>query len=342
VNSNDIQETFVGAYLNEEVTLIDWLRFDVGLRADLLSFAVDDLLPPAAGETPATGIGADHQFSPKTSLIVTPVNDELAELELYADYGHGLHSNDVRGAFADPAVTPLTRAIGEELGARARLFQRWDIATALWRLDLDNETVWVGDEGTTEVGDATRRQGIEIETRYELTRWLAADLDLSFTHSDLKENAGNGNGLALAPKQTWSGGISARHELGPGTARAGLRFYGIGDRPASDDGVLVAPGFTQFDMHVGYRHRWFDIALDVENLLDQTYRSAQFSTTSRLPNEPAVGAPVPSGFGCGRVGRLAAAPDGSDPAATFYGCEEVDYTPAYPLTARIMATIFLD
>jgi hypothetical protein len=30
---------------------------------------------------------------------------------------------------------------------------------------------------------------------------------------------------------------------------------------------LVAPGFTQVDLHLGYRHRWFDVALDVENLL---------------------------------------------------------------------------
>jgi len=342
VNSSDIHETFIGAYVNEEITPVEWLRADVGLRADLLSFAVDDQLPPTAGTPPTTGVGADHQYSPKASLIVTPIQDERAELDLYANYGHGFHSNDVRGAFANPPVTPLTRAIGEELGARARLFQRWDVAAALWRLDLDNETVWVGDEGTTEVGDATRRQGIELETRYELTRWLAADLDVTFTHSDLKGNAGNGNGLALAPKQTWSGGISARHELGPGTARAGFRFYGIGDRPATDDGELVAPGFTQFDLHAAYRHRWFDIALDIENLFNQAFRSAQFATTSRLPNEPLVGQPAPAGFGCGNVGRLAAAPDGSPPAGTFYGCEEVDYTPAYPVTLRLMATLYLD
>jgi outer membrane receptor protein involved in Fe transport len=342
VNGNDIAETFIGAYINEEVTPAEWVRFDVGLRADLLSFAVADELAPAGARAAASGVGEGRQLSPKASLIVTPVRGEETELELYANYGHGLHSNDVRGAFAEPSVTPLTRAVGAELGARARLFQRWDIAAALWRLDLADETVWVGDEGTTEVGDATRRQGIEIETRYELTRWLAADLDLSFTHSDLRENAGNGDGLALAPKQTWSGGISARHELGPGTGRAGLRCYGIGDRPASDDGVLVAPGFTQLDLHVGYRQRWFDISLDVENLLDRAFRSAQFSTTSRLPNEPAVGAPVPAGFACGRVGRLATAPGGGDPAGLFYGCEEVDYTPAYPLTARVMATVFLD
>jgi len=345
VRSNDVHESFIGAFLNEEITPVPWLRADIGGRADLLSFAVDDRKTPVqepGGEAPVSGVGADHQFSPKASLIVTPVRSELAELDLYANYGHGFHSNDVRGAFADPAVTPLTRAIGEELGARARLWRRWDIAAAFWRLDLDNETVWVGDEGTTEVGDATRRQGVELETRYEFAPWLAADLDLTFTKSDLRENAGNGNGLALAPKQTWSGGLSARHDLGPGVGRAGLRFYGIGDRPASDDGVLVAPGFTQFDAHVGYRHRWFDIALDVENLFNGKYRSAQFDTVSRLPNEPTVGAAVPPGFNCGRAGRLAAAPDGSAPGDTFYGCEEVDYTPAYPITARVMATIFLD
>ena len=129
-----------------------------------------------------------------------------------------------------------------------------------------------------------------------------------------------------------------RHDLGPGAIRSGLRFYGIGDRPASDDGVLVAQGFTQFDLHLGYRHRRFDVALDVENLLNGAFRSAQFATTSRLRGEPAVGAPVPAGFSCGRNARLAT---GSTPGA-YFGCEDVAFTPAYPLTARVMVTVFLD
>jgi outer membrane receptor protein involved in Fe transport len=287
-------------------------------------------------------VGAGNQFSPKASLIVTPVRSEDAEVDVYANYGHGFHSNDVRGVFAEPSVTPLTRAIGEELGARGRFWKRWDLAAALWRLDLDNETVWIGDEGTTEVSDATTRSGVELETRYEFTPWLAADLDVTLTRSKFRENAGNGNGLALAPKQTWSGGVSARHELGPGTARAGLRFYGIGERPASDDGEIVAPGFTQFDLHAGYRHRWFDIALDIENLFNGGYRSAQFDTVSRLQNEPALGAPLPAGFTCGKNARLAGPPDGSAANGQFFGCEEVDFTPAYPFTARVMATLYLD
>ena len=342
VRSTNVHESFVGAFVNEEMSPARWLRFDVGGRADFLSYSVDELTGAGDPTGPATGADGAHQFSPKTSLIVSPLAGDDASLDVYANYGHGFHSNDVRGAFSTPAVSPLTRAIGEEVGARTRLFRKWDLAAAVFMLDLEHETVWSGDEGTTEVSDATKRRGVEVETRYEIFPWLAADLDLTFTDSRFRENAGNGNGLALAPKQTWAGGLSARHGLGPGVARGGLRFYGVGDRPATDDGALTAPGFTQIDLHLGYRHRRFDVAFDVENLLNGAFRSAQFATTGRMPNEPAVGAAVPAGFGCGSSGRLAPAPDGGAANGRFYGCEDVHYTPAYPLTARFMGTVFLD
>jgi TonB family protein len=336
--ANDVHESFVGAYFNEEVTPVHWLRFDVGGRADLLTFAVDNRLASTDPSVPKSGIDGASQLSPKMSAIATPVETDRAQVDVYVNYGHGFHSNDVRGAFAQPQVTPLTRAIGEEVGSRARLWNRLDLAAAFWQLNLSNETVWNGDDGTTEVSGATTRKGVELESRYEFTSWLAADADVTFTKSQFSKDGENGGGLALAPKQTWSGGLSARHELGPGVARAGIRFYGIGDRPASDDGVLVAPGFTQFDVHVGYRHRWFDVAFDVENLFNADNRSAQFDTVSRLRTEPGIGSAVPAGFTCGSNGRLASGPV----AGRFYGCEDVNYTPAYPLTARLMATVFLD
>ena len=339
--ANDVHETFGGAYVNEEISPAPFVRVDVGGRADLLSFAVDDRLATGDPGAPGGGVGAAHQLSPKASVIVSALTSERATLELYANYGHGFHSNDVRGAFSPSPVSPLTRAVGGELGARARLFGRLDLAAALWRLALDSETVWAGDEGTTIASDATIRRGVEIEGRYELTRWLAADLDATLTRSRFSSDREDGGGLALAPRRTWAGGLSGRHALGPGLARGGLRIYGMGDRPATDDGALIAPGFTQVDVHLGYRHRWLDLSFDVENLLDGRFRSAQFATVSRLPGEPAVGAPVPMGFGCGG-GRLASAPGGGAAAGRFYGCQDVDYTPAYPLTLRVMVTLFLD
>ena len=342
VRSNDVHESFLAAYFNEEITPARWLRLDVGGRADLLSFAVDNLLASTDPAAPQSGIDGAHQLSPKASLIVTPLDRPGARMDIYVNYGHGFHSNDVRGVFAQPAVTPLARAKGEELGARARLFDRWDVAATFWQLDLASETVWNGDDGTTGVSDPTNRKGIELETRYEVASWLAADLALTLTKSQFTTDMENGGGLALAPKRTWAGGLSARHALGSGVIRAGLRFYGIGDRPATDDGALTAPGFTQVDLHFGYRHRWFDLAVDIENLLDGDYRSAQFATVSRLRTEPGVGAAVPAGFSCGRNARLAPAPDGSAANGRFYGCEDINYTPAYPLTVRLMATFYLD
>ena len=209
IRGNDVHETLLGAYVNEEVTPIPWLRADVGGRADLLSFAVDNEHITSDPSNPRSGIDGAHQFSPKASLALEALDRKGAQLDVYLNWGHGFHSNDVRGVFASPSVTPLTRAVGEEVGARTRLWDRFDFAAAGWLLDLDNETTWNGDDGTTNVSPATRRYGLELESRYEFTPWLAADGAVTFTHSQFTTDHENGGGLALAPKQTWSGGLSA-------------------------------------------------------------------------------------------------------------------------------------
>jgi TonB family protein len=342
IRANGVHQTLLGAYLNEEISPLPWLRANFGGRADFLSFAVDNQLTTNDPGNPTSGVAGAHQFSPKASLAFTPLDRENAQLDMFLNWGHGFHSNDVRGAFARPSITPLTRAVGEEVGARTRLWNRFDFSATCWLLDLESETTWGGDDGTTNVGPATRRYGAEFESRYEFTPWLAVDGALTFTRSRFRGQRDEGDGLALAPKQTWSGGLSARHELGPGTARAGLRFYGLGDRPASDDGVLVAPGFTQVDAHLGYRQRWFDVAFDVENLLNGAFRSAQFATVSRLRSEPALGQPLAAGSSCGSSGRPVSNPTAGTVDGRFWGCEDVAFTPAYPLTLRVMATLFLD
>jgi TonB family protein len=335
ITDHRVQQTSIGVFGREEVTLAPWLRAVGGARADFFSFAVDDALEqPGGPETATSGVRGASQLSPKASLVASALRDRDASLDLFANWGHGFHSNDARGVVrrTDP-VTPLTRAVGSEIGARARLFERLDLAAALWQLDLRSETVWVGDEGTTEAGGATNRWGGEFEARYEITPWLAADLDLTASKSQFVQNAGNGTSVALAPRFTWAGGLSARHPTG---LRGGVRFYGVGDRPATEDEFLTAKGFTVFDLHAGYRHRRFDVGVDVENLFDERYRSAQFATTSRLRTDPPTDAPAPPAA-CGGSSRAVTSPSG-----TFAGCEDIHFTPGYPLTVRVMTTVFLD
>lgn len=339
IRNNNVQETMMSAYLSEEITPVKWARLILGGRADALAFSVDNNLKTNDPTNPRSGNDGAHQLSPKASLVVSPLDEKQAQLDFYANYGNGLHSNDVRGVFTTPAVTPLTRAIGEEVGGRTRLFDRLDFSSAFWYLHLDSETTWDGDDGTTSVAGATNRYGVELDARYEFFPWLSADGAVTFTHSQFSSDNENGGGLALAPKQTWQGGLSARHDAGPGVARAGLRFYGIGDRPASDDGQIVARGFTQVDMHLGYRMRRWDVALDIENLLNGKFPSAQFDTVSRLRTDPAIGTPlknIPAGM-CGANARVVTATNGG-----FGGCEGVNLTPAYPFTMRLLATLYID
>lgn len=332
---NRVNETSIGAFAKEEVTPVKWLRLVGGARADFFTFAVDDTLEQARPPGGATsGTRGASQLSPKTAAIISPLSSERVQLDIYANYGHGFHSNDARGVVrAISPVTPLTRAVGYESGARTRLFKRWDLAAAIWRLDLASETVWLGDEGTTEASDATRRYGVELETRFEITDWLAADLDLTATKSAFVLNRGNGDAIALAPRNTWAGGLSARH---PNGLRGGFRFYGVGDRPATEDEFITAEGFTVFELHLGYRTRRFDVGLDVENLFNSTYKAAQFATTSRMRYEPSTNAPAPAGT-CTNGSRVVTAQNGN-----FGGCEDNHFTPGYPLTMRLMTTFYLD
>ena len=169
-----------------------------GVRFDHFTFRVDDRLEDLATQGTATsGARGASRVSPKATVVVSP----HPTTDLFANFGYGFHSNDARGVvrLVDP-VTPLTRAMGYELGARTRLLdRRLDLAVALWGLDIDSEIVWVGDEGTTEAAGATRRLGVEAEGRLQIRPWLFADLDVTLSDAKFRENAGNGRRGGAGP-----------------------------------------------------------------------------------------------------------------------------------------------
>ncbi len=317
-----VGEDSAALFAQADVAWRPWLRTLLGVRGDLFGFDVDDHLEPldpAAERT--SGVARAFRASPKASLIVTP----HPGLDLFLNFGTGFHSNDARGVVREFApVTPLTRAIGYEAGARAAIAGRLDLAMAAFGLDLASETVWVGDAGTTESRGPTRRLGIEGEARLRLRRWLWADLDASFVNARYTANAGNGNAVALAPNRLISGGLSARHPRGP-FGRVGV--FHIGDRPATEDGFLIAEGFTRLDAVLGFHHERFELSLTLQNLTGTVWREAQFGNVSRLQNETTP----------------ASCPAGTRPVTNgtqFAGCEDVHFTPGAPINVFGSLTAF--
>src|SRR5690606_31594049 len=127
---------------------------------------------------------------PKLSLIFGP----WAQTELYLNGGLGFHSNDGRGTTqaVDP-VDPLVQTYGAEIGARTTLVPGLHSTLAFWWLDIDSELLFIGDAGNTEASRPSRRYGVEVANYYTLTDWLSLDLDVSFSHSEFRDEAPEGD-----------------------------------------------------------------------------------------------------------------------------------------------------
>jgi outer membrane receptor protein involved in Fe transport len=313
----------IGVFAQEDTTFTPWLRAVVGVRSDFFGFDVGDRLEPFDPAAPRTsGVRQALRTSPKASVVLGPI----AGTELFLNVGLGFHSNDARGVIrADAPATPLTRALGYEVGVRSAFAGgRLDIAAAAFGLDLDSETVWVGDEGTTEARGPTRRLGVEAELRLRILPWLYADLDGSLVRATFTENPGNANAVALAPTRVASGGISAVH---PGGVVGRIGFFHIGDRPATEDRFLVAEGFTRVDATLGYRASRYELGLQIQNLTATSWREAQFANVSRLTGETA---PASCGPGTRPAGE----------GGAFLGCEDLHFTPGAPINVFGTATMF--
>jgi hypothetical protein len=185
----------------------------------------------------------------------------------------------------DPAhrsTETLPRALGAEVGLRARPLSALNVALAAWLLDLEREFVFVGDGGFTELSGRSRRYRVDVEARPGLSSWLSADADLSLSRGVLRDEPVCANAIPLAPRMTSTGGTTALH---PRRYDGSVRYVHVGGRPANEEGSVTALGYTVLHLLGAYQVGRFRLNLMVENLLDTDWNEAQFDTESRLPGE---------------------------------------------------------
>lgn len=331
VNKVYMREHSFAAYWGQQVFPTEWLRFDGGLRGDVFVFDVRDRLP-RQGRDPnfvpvrLDGRTTDGTVSPKANLVFGPFDGT----EVYLNFGRGFHSNDARAAIGgagfvgtgDDAteVVPLAAALGYELGARTRQFDRLDVAASLWRLTLDSELVFSGDAGTDEPSPASRRWGVDFEFRYRILPWLTADYDLSWVRARLED----GSFVPLAPDLLMNGGLTARFANGFGAA---LRMRWVDDRPANEDGSVTAQGYFLLDLIGSYRWRNVEAAVTVFNLTDTEWNEAQFADTVCARRDLQAGRPDRPCFV--KPGRTPLDPP-----------DQLTFTPGNPIGVRAGITVF--
>ena len=279
---SDILEASYAPFAKAEIQPASWMRLAGGLRGETFTFDVRNRCPTCA-EQPS-GRTTSGILLPKMNLTLGP----WAATEFFANYGEGYHSNDARSAVALGSV-PLARAKSYEVGVRSKPWgtEGIELIATLWRLDLKSELVFVGDEGTTEIRGATRREGVEIAGRGQLWGPLYVNGSVTWTKAEFR----NGDAIPLAPEITAYGALLLKWPEGL-TSQLQATYLGV--RPLTEDRSIKAPSWIDVDLSERYRlpltlpHGRMEAFLFIQNVLNTKWEQATFAFASRLRNEPAA------------------------------------------------------
>lgn len=271
----NIAENNLAAYVSETFRFNSTFSINAGLRYDYFHDRYTDKLN---GNT--NGKASADILSPKLSFYYHPNQF----VQFYLSSGKGFHSNDTRVVVPQNGLTILPPAYGSDLGAVLKPTKNLLINAALWYLWLDQEFVYVGDEGVVEPSGKSRRYGADLSVRYQPLKWLYADVDFNYSHGRAIDAPKGENYLPLAPQFTSIGGLTVKTKPG---INASLRYRYMGDRPANEDNSIVAKGYFVTDAFVSYTRKKYELGLAIQNLFDIKWKETQFDTESRLFNEAA-------------------------------------------------------
>ena len=280
-----VDELSLGSFGEVEIFLNERLRSSIGLRADYYDFEVSAL------RSAHSGAGDAGLLSPKFNLAYRLADN----LEAYASWGRGFHSNDVRGATyrgAPDAVAPgLAREVlpgseGAELGLRIESGESFNATLVAFSLDIDSELSFVGDSGATEPKGASERTGVEINSFWQANNWLSLYGTWTWTDAAFKVDEGGGVHVPGASDQTFVFGANALWGNG---FSASFKLRYLGDAPLVEDNSIRSEDSLLTLAGVSYRTGALEFTLEAFNPLDSDDADISYYYASRLPGEPSAG-----------------------------------------------------
>nr|WP_076548339.1 TonB-dependent receptor [Maribacter ulvicola] len=271
----DVDETNVYGFVNGEYKTGNW-TFNPSVRVDYFNFDYENKLSEL------------YDNKSESKAIVSPKLNTLYSVnrnwQLFLKTGLGFHSNDARVVTANEGRDVLPKAYGVDFGTIIKPVDKLVLNATLWGLLLDQEFVYVGDAGIVEPSGKTRRVGVELGGRYQLSDWLYLYSDVNYTYARSTEEADGEDYIPLAPDFTAVGGLSIT-DLGNFSGNLNYRY--LGDRAANEDNSIIAEGYFVTDLNLNYDIKNWTIGVIVENLFDTEWNETQFATESRLFNETA-------------------------------------------------------
>ena len=274
VKLGNIKEANLYAYAHQQASINNWV-FDAGIRIDYLHFNYFNKLNALQKNAQGKAI-----VSPKLNIQYT-INSMA---QIFVKAGKGFHSNDTRVVVANDGYEILPAAYGTDIGIVLKPIKNLFLSIAVWNLYLDQEFVYVGDDGNIEPSGKTIREGIDLLSRYQFGKKIFANVNINFTKPRVNGGVKGQDYIPLAPIATSTGGVFYKNKTG---FNGSITYRYISARPANEDNSIVAKGYSLLDAAINYTKPAYEIGLAFENMFNIKWNEAQFATTSRLMNEPA-------------------------------------------------------
>ena len=295
VSRNDVSQSTGGAYFKNQTYWLEKLRTIAGIRGDfinndvtVLDTATHDPLVKSAN----SGNAGQALVSPKLSLIMGP----WYNTEYFVNAGYGYHSNDARGTTIkrDPTdgsalnsnsarISPMARSRGAETGIRSSFIKGLNSTLAFWWLQSDQELVFVGDVGTTEVNGKSNRYGVELTNYYKPTDWLTLDADFAFTsaHFATTHVDATNSYIPNSVGRVITVGATA---VAPNGLFGSVRLRHFGEVPLDESGTYWAGNTSIVNLGAGYQHKKkYKFEIDLFNIFGSTANDIAYAYQNAYP-----------------------------------------------------------
>lgn len=293
-----LQSVDLGIWGDLDWTFTRYLTVRAGLRADVLSYDVEDRLGNFAPSTrpqdafipgfrrSALGLA----WGPRTSIEVRP----LDWLSLLAAYGEGYRSPQAR-VLDDGEEAPFSKVRSADLGLRLDWGNLLQLSLGGYYTHLSDDVAFHAAEGRLERIGATQRLGAVAHAVTRPVDWLVGSLSFTFVDATLLEPPPataeepqppftEGQDLPFVPPIVVRADAGARHTFmedlagEPFGGRAGLGFSFLSPRPlpygdAADPVALL-------DASAGMSWGPADLVFELFNALSSRYAAVEYTFPS--------------------------------------------------------------
>ncbi|OAI02814.1 TonB-dependent siderophore receptor [Methylomonas methanica] len=266
------KESWVGAYIQDQITLFDKLHILLGGRYDNVTtgekFTPESLAAAKAGRVEKE----DDAFSPRAGVLYQAQD----WLSVYGSYTESFSANN--GVSASGASFDPQEGQQHEVGIKTQSQdKRFSSTLAFFHLTKSNLLTDDPNQADPQfqiLAGKIRSKGIELDLAGQVTDQFHLLATYAYTQVNyIEEFSGlRGNRLENVPRH--QGSLWGTWQFNE-AFKAGLGVVAIGSRPGDSNNTFTLPGYARLDAMAAYTHRIgqhkLTAQLNINNLLDKEY-----------------------------------------------------------------------